>query len=221
MVENESEQKKRALLYIKTLQEFKQTGERLWQENPPTDDPEDPSYFIPSESASHKFIDLEEQNKQKKKRKSQGKRKNQEDSETPQKKNNVSAQESTKPNQLQSTNNVPSHETPVTPVPPITPVTPVTPVLPVTPATQKGKGKTSTLVVTPNPNNYGPFVPDVIEKALLETEVPNTVMYNNRIQDCYYEKCHHKWDPMFMISPNNMLFRMKTYRKYTRKSDGI
>ena len=33
MVECEAEQKKRALLYIKTLQEFKQTGERLWQEN--------------------------------------------------------------------------------------------------------------------------------------------------------------------------------------------
>ena len=36
MVKNESEQKKQALLYIKTLQEFKQ---RLWQENPPTHDP--------------------------------------------------------------------------------------------------------------------------------------------------------------------------------------
>ena len=72
MVECEAEQKKRALLYIKTLQEFKQTGERLWQENPPTHDSEDPSYFIPNESASHKFIDPEEP---KKKRKSQGKRK--------------------------------------------------------------------------------------------------------------------------------------------------
>ena len=143
--------------------------------------------------------------------------------------NNISAQESTEPNQLQSTNNVPSHETPVTPALPITPVTPVTPVLPVTPATQKGKGKgkgkTSILktpsVVTPNPNDYGPLVPDAIEKALLETEVLNIVMYDSRIQGCYYEKCHHKWDPMFMIPPNNMLFRMKTYRKYTRKSDGI
>ena len=74
MVKNEAEQKKPALLYIKTLQEFKQTGERLWQENPPTHDPEDPTYFIPNESVSHKFIDLEEQNEQKKKRKSQGKR---------------------------------------------------------------------------------------------------------------------------------------------------
>ena len=46
MVECEAEWKKRALLYIKTLQEFKQTGDRLWQENPPTHDPEDPSYFI-------------------------------------------------------------------------------------------------------------------------------------------------------------------------------
>ena len=59
-------------MYIKTLQEFKQTGERLWQENASTHDPEDPSYFIPNESASHKFIDLEEQ---KKTGKSQGKRK--------------------------------------------------------------------------------------------------------------------------------------------------
>ena len=78
-------------------------------------------------------------------------------SETPQnkKKNSVSAQESTKPDQLQSTNNVPSHETPVTPAPPVAPVTPVPPI---TPATQKGKGKTSTpktpSVVTSNPNDY-------------------------------------------------------------------
>ena len=234
MVTCEAEQKKQALLYIKTLQEFKQTGVRLWQENPPTHDPNDPSYFVPNESASHKFIDLEEQNEQKKKRKSQGKRKlKHRNSETPQKKKNKnnSAQEFTKPNQLQSTNNVPSHETPVTTEPPITPVTPGSPVPPLTPATPKGKGrgkgkgKTSTQktppVIMPNPNDYGPLVPDAIEKALLETEVLNIVMYNNRIQGCYYEKCCHKLDPMFMIPPNNMLFRMKTYRKYTRKSDGI
>ena len=104
-------------------------------------------------------------------------------------------------------------------------MTPVAPVPPLTPATQKGKGKTSTpktpSVVTPNPNDYGPLVPDTIEKALVETEVPNIVMYNNRIQGWYYEKCRHKWDPTFMIPSNNMLFRMKTYRKYTRKSVGI
>ena len=100
-------------------------------------------------------------------------------SETSQKKKkkNDSSQEFAKPNQLQSTNNVPSHETPVTPEPPVTPVTPATPVPPVTPATPKGKGrgkgKTSTpktpSVITPNPNDYGPLVPDAIEKALLET----------------------------------------------------
>ena len=73
----------------------------------------------------------------------------------------------------------------------------------------------------PNPNDYGPLVPDAIEKALLEMEVPNIVMYNNRIQGCYYEKCCHKWDPMFMIPPNNIIFRMKTYRRYTRKSYGV
>ena len=110
MVECEAEQKKRALLYIKTPQVFKQTGERLWQENPPTHDPQDPSYFIPNESASHKFIDVEEHNEQKKKRKSQGKRKpNQDNSETTQKKKNKNdtSQKSATPNQLQSTNNVP------------------------------------------------------------------------------------------------------------------
>ena len=66
MVECEAEQKKRALLYIKTLQEFKQTEEKLWQESPPTHDPEDPSYFIPKESASHKFIDPDETKKKSK-----------------------------------------------------------------------------------------------------------------------------------------------------------
>ena len=76
-------------------------------------------------------------------------------------------------------------------------------------------------VVTPNPNDYGPLVPDAIEKALLQTEVPNIVMYNPRIQGCYYGKCRHKWNAMFMIPPNNMLSRMKTYREYTRKADGV
>ena len=89
----------------------------------------------------------------------------------------------------------------------------------------KRKGKSSTpktpSVVTPNPNDYGPLVPDAIEKALLESEAPNIVMYNNRIQGCYYKKRRHKWDSMFMIPPNNMLFRMKTYREYTRKADGV
>ena len=65
MVECEVEQK-RALFYIKTLQEFKQTGEKLWQENPPTHDLEDPSYFIPEESTSHKFIDPDEAKKKSK-----------------------------------------------------------------------------------------------------------------------------------------------------------
>ena len=76
-------------------------------------------------------------------------------------------------------------------------------------------------VVTPNPNDYGPLVPDAIEKALLETEAPNIVMYNNRIQGCYCNKCRHKWNSMFMIPPNNMLFRMKTYKEYTREVDGV
>ena len=49
MVECEAEKEKRALLYIKTLQEFKQTGEKLWQENLPTHDLEavaDPGFPI-------------------------------------------------------------------------------------------------------------------------------------------------------------------------------
>ena len=105
--------------------------------------------------------------------------------------------------------------------------TPEGPATPQTPATKKGKGKGKSYtpktpsVVTPNPHDYGPLVLDAIEKALLETEVPNIVMYNPRIQGCYYGKCHHKWDAMFMIPPYNMLFRMKTYREYTRKADGV
>ena len=113
------------------------------------------------------------------------------------------------------------------PATPATCTTPEEPATSQTPATQKGKvkGKSSTpktpSVLTPNPNDYGPLVPDAIEKALLQTEVSNIVMYNLRIQGCYYGKCHQKWDAMFMIPPNNMLFRMKTYREYTRKADGI
>ena len=177
MVECEVEQKKRALLYIKTLQEFKQTGERLWQENPPTHDPEDPSYFIPNESASHKFIDPEEQ---KKKRKSQGKIKvNKDNAEIANKKKRTDATSAPLVGPVTA-------DTCPTPVGPVTADTCPTPVGPATadtcptlvgsatPATQKGrgkgKGKSSTpktpSVVTPNPNDYGSLVPDAIEKAL-------------------------------------------------------
>ena len=215
MVECEVEQKKQALLYIKTLQEFKQTGEKLWQESPPTHDPEDPSYFIPKESASHKFINPDEA---KKKSKSHQKRKvTQETIQKPKKKKRTDVGPATP-----ATCTTPEGlETPAICA------TPEGPATPQTPATQKGKvkGKSSTpktpSVITPNPNDYGPLVPGAIEKALLQTEVPNIVMYYPRIQGCYYGKCHHKWDAMFMIPPNNMLFRMKTYREYTRKADGI
>ena len=228
-------------MYITTLQQFKQTGERLWQENPPTHDPEDPSYFIPNESASHKFIDPEEQRKN---MKSQGKRKlNQDKCETPKKKKRndatlvppVAPVTAVTPLGPVTPATCVGHVTPVTPLGPVTPVTcaghmtPATCTTPVTPATQKGrekgKGKSSTSktpsIVTPNPNDYGPLVPDAFEKTLLETEVPNIVMYNKRIQGCYYSKCCHKWDSMFMIPSKNILFRMKTYTEYTRKANGV
>ena len=183
-----------------------------------------------------------------KKRKSQGKGKlNQDKCETPKKKRNnttsvpalapVTAETPTRPVTpvtcagpvTPETCATPvtreTYATPVTPATCATPLTPATCTTPVTPATQKGKGKSSTpktpSVATPNPNDYGPLVPDTIEKALLETEVLNIVMYNTRIQGCYYKKCCHRWDPMFMILPNNMLFRMKTYREYTRESNGV
>ena len=213
----------------------------MWQESPPTHDPEDPLYFIPNESASHKFIDQEEQ---KKKLKSQGKRKlNQDKCETPKKRKRNDT--TSAPPIVPVTAVTPigpatpvtcaGHVTPATPLGPATQATCTTPVTPATWATPvtlvmqkgrgKGKGKSSTLktpsVVTPNPNDYGPLVLDAIEKALLETEVPNIMMYNNRIQGCYYKECCCRWDSMFTIPPNNMLFRMKTYREYTRKSDGV
>ena len=71
---------------------------------------------------------------------------------------------------------------PATPATCTTPEGPETPAIcatpeglatPQTPATQKGKVKAKSCtpktpsVVTPNPNDYGPLVPDAIEKALL------------------------------------------------------
>ena len=147
---------KKALFYIKTLQEFKQTGERLWQENPPTHDPDDPSYFIPNESASHKFIDPEEP---KKTRKSQGKRKvNKDNAAVANKKRrthptSATADKCTTPVQPVTTETCPTAVQPVTmetcptAVQPgttetcPTPVAPATAVTPTTPTTQKGKGK--------------------------------------------------------------------------------
>ena len=212
MVECEAEQKKRSLLYIKTLQEFTQTGERLWQENPPTHDPEDP-YFIPNESGSHRFIDPEEP---KKKCKSQGKRKvNKDNAEIANKKKRTDATSATAdtcstPVQPATTDTCPTPVAPVTGDTCPTPVAPATPVTPPTPATQKGRGKgngksltpKTPSVVTPNPSDYGPLVLDAIEKAPLETEASNICMYNNRIRGCFCNKCQHKWDS-------------------TRKADGV
>ena len=211
----------------------------MWQESPPTHDPEDPSYFIPKESASHKFINPDEA---KKKSKSHRKRKvNQETIQKPKKKKRTDVGPATPatcatPEEPETPATCTTPEGLVTPATCATPeglatpaicATPEGPATPQTPATQKGKvkGKSCTSktpsVVTPNPNDYEPLVPDAIEKALLQTEVSNIVMYNPRIQGCYYGKCCHKWDATFMIPPNNMLFRMKTYREYTRKADGV
>ena len=165
---------------------------------PPTHDPDDPSCLIPNESASHKLINPEEP---KKKRKSQGKRKvNKDNAAVANKKRrthptSATADKCTTPVQPVTTETCPTAVQPATMETCPTPVAPATAVTPTTPATQKGKGKGKSStpktpsVVTPNPNDYGPLVSDAIEKALLETEAPNIVMYNNRIQDCYYNKC--------------------------------
>ena len=165
---------------------------------PPTHDPDDPSCLIPNESASHKLINPEEP---KKKRKSQGKRKvNKDNAAVANKKRrthptSATADKCTTPVQPVTTETCPTAVQPATMETCPTPVAPATAVTPTTPATQKGKGKGKSStpktpsVVTPNPNDYGPLVSDAIEKALLETEAPNIVMYNNRIQGCYYNKC--------------------------------
>ena len=118
----------------------------MWQENPSTHDPEDPSYFIPEESASHKFINPDEA---KKKSKSHQKRKVTQET----------IQKSKK-----------KKRTDVGPATPATCTTPEGPATPQTPATQKGKVKGKSTpktpsVITPNPNDYGPLVPDAIEKT--------------------------------------------------------
>ena len=63
----------------------------------------------------------------------------------------------------------------------------------------------------------GPQVPNAYEAEIFNNEVPTVVLYHKSMHLHYPEKCRNAWNTQFMRHPHNMLFRMKTLRRYYNK----
>ena len=66
-------------------------------------------------------------------------------------------------------------------------------------------------------SQYGPQIPNEYEAEIFKNEVPTVVLYHKSFQVCYPSSCRKQWNPWYMRSPHNMLFWMKTFRKYHNK----
>ena len=64
---------------------------------------------------------------------------------------------------------------------------------------------------------YGPQVPDDYEAEIFKNEVPTVVPHHKSFQMWYPSSCRKQWNPQYMRSLHNMLFWMKTFRKYHNK----
>ena len=64
---------------------------------------------------------------------------------------------------------------------------------------------------------YGPQVPNAYEAEIFNNEVPTVVLYHKSMYLCYPEKSRKEWNRRFMRHPHNMLFQMKTFRRYYDK----
>ena len=64
---------------------------------------------------------------------------------------------------------------------------------------------------------YGPQVPNDYEAEIFKNEVPTVVLYHKSFQVCYPSSYRKQWNPQYMRSPHNILFQMKTFRKYHNK----
>ena len=60
-------------------------------------------------------------------------------------------------------------------------------------------------------------VPDDYEAKIFKNEVPTVVLYHKSFQVCYPSSCRQQSNPWYMRAPHNMLFQMKTFRKYHNK----
>ena len=67
--------------------------------------------------------------------------------------------------------------------------------------------------------NESDLVPQNLEDALLQTCIPCVLMYNKSFQGC--NSCGYQWDITYVEEPNNLLFQMKTFRKYKNKNNQI
>ena len=221
--EGEEAQKQHALRYAKTLQDFMKNQGKLWNEMPNIPCSQDASAFHPDEDAKHKFISDSNDDKKgyKKQGKKQGKkgqkRKVQKDAttednvkKTKQGRGKGRGKTSTRvqPSSTSSSSHAAQEQG--------------TSTLTSSQAVQ-GQG-TSTLTSsqavqgqTGQSSPYGPQVPNACEAENINNEVPTVILYYKLMHLCYPEKCRKEWNPQFTRHLHNMLFCMKTFRRYYNK----
>ena len=196
--EREEEQKQRALHYVQTLQHVMKSKSHLWNRikagtysKSPV---QDPAAFYPSEHAKHKYIsesEDEDEDKQKPKEKTKGKGKGKGDGKKSTK--GVKSGEC-KTSTSQGTFSTSSSQR-----------------LQGQGSSQGAQGQSA------QTSPYGPQAPNDYEAEIFKNEVPTVVLYHKSFQVCYPSSCRKQWNPQYMRSPHNMLFQMKTFKKYHNK----
>ena len=194
--EGEEEQKQCALHYVQTLQHVMKSESHLWNEikagTYSKSSVQDPAAFYPSEHAKLKYVsESEDEDKQKPKEKTKHKGKG-------------------KGNGKKSTKGAKSrgHKTSTSQC---TFSTGSSQGLQGQGASQGAQGQSA------HTSPYGPQVPDDYEAEIFKNEVPTVVLYRKSFQVCYPSSCRKQWNPRYMRSPHDMLFQMKTFRKYHNK----
>ena len=56
-----------------------------------------------------------------------------------------------------------------------------------------------------------------MKQKIFNNEVPTVIIYHKLMHLGYLEKCRKEWNSRFMRHPHNMLFRLKTFRRYYNK----
>ena len=194
--EGEEEQKQSALRYVQTLQHVMKSESHLWNEikagTYSKSSVQDPMAFYPSEHVKHKYVSKsEDEDKQKPKEKIKGKGKG-------------------KGNGKKSTKGAKSHGC-KTSTSQCTFSTSSSWGLQGQGASQGAQGQSA------HTSPYGLQVPNDYEAEIFKNEVPTVVLYHNSFQVCCPSSCRKQWNPRYMRSLHNMLFRMKTFRKYHNK----
>ena len=199
--EGEQEQKQHALRYVQTLQHVMKSESHLWNEikagTYSKSSVQDPAAFYPNEHVKHKYVsESEDKDKQKPKEKTNGKGKG--------KGNGKKSTKGAKPGRHKTSRSQDTFST----------------------SSSQGLQAQSSKVQSSSQgaqgqsaqtSPYGLQVPNDYEAEIFKNEVPTVVLYHKSFEVCYPSSCRQQWNPQYMRAPHNMLFQMKTFRKYHNK----